>query len=77
MFGSVKKTVFFQHTASHEAIVLENVDTLVVAHGYRSNSSLKDSLSGCNSHIVSICDCVQPRSVEEAVLEGLKVATEI
>jgi len=77
LFGSVENSVFFQHISSHEPLVFEDVGTLVIAHGYFSNSSLMDSLNTYNGHLVSIGDCVQPRSVEEAVLEGLRVATEI
>ena len=77
LFGSVENSVFFQHISSHEPLVFEDVGTLVIAHGYYSNSSLMDSLGLFNGHLIAIGDCVQPRSVEEAVLEGLKVATEI
>ena len=77
LFGSVENSVFFQHISSHEPLVFEDVGTLVVAHGYCSNSSLMDSLNTYNGDLVSIGDCVQPRSVEEAVLEGLRAATEI
>jgi len=77
LFGSVEKTVFFQHTTSHEAIVLENVDTLVVAHGYTSNRRIQDALDGCEVEIIEIGDCLQPRSVEEAVLEGLKAGVSV
>ena len=77
LFGSVENSVFFQHISSHEPIVFEDVGTLVIAHGYCSNSSLMDSLNAYNGHLISIGDCVQPRSAEEAVLEGLRVASEI
>jgi pyruvate/2-oxoglutarate dehydrogenase complex dihydrolipoamide dehydrogenase (E3) component len=77
LFGSVERSVFFQHITSHEPIVFEDVGTLVIAHGYNSNSSLADSLVNCGSQVIRIGDCLQPRSVEEAVFDGLKVATEI
>jgi pyruvate/2-oxoglutarate dehydrogenase complex dihydrolipoamide dehydrogenase (E3) component len=77
LFGSVEKTVFFQHTTSNEAIVLEGVDTLVVAHGYTSNTHLQDAMDGDKVETISIGDCIQPRSVEEAVLEGLKAGVSV
>jgi 2,4-dienoyl-CoA reductase-like NADH-dependent reductase (Old Yellow Enzyme family) len=77
LFGSVERSVFFQHITSHEPIVFEDVGTLVIAHGYNSNSSLADSIVNCDSQVIRIGDCLQPRSVEEAVFDGLKVATEI
>ena len=76
LFGSVDHSVFFQHTTSHEPIVFEDVGTLVIAHGYNSNSELVDSIDS-DAKIIRIGDCLQPRSVEEAVLDGLKAATEI
>jgi len=76
LFGSVDHSVFFQHTTSHEPIVFEDVGTLVIAHGYNSNSGLVDSIDS-NAKIIRIGDCLQPRSVEEAVLDGLKAATGI
>jgi len=76
LFGSVDHSVFFQHTTSHEPIVFEDVGTLVIAHGYNSNSELVDSIDS-DAKIIRIGDCLQPRSVEEAVFDGLKAATEI
>ncbi len=77
VFGTDESLVYFQHITSHEPIVLDNVDTLVVAHGYQGNTALADSLHDFTGRIEHIGDCVQPRSVEEAVLDGLKVATRI
>ncbi len=77
LYGADENTVYFQHIASHEPIVLENVNTLVIAHGYIRNSKLTDALDEYTGHIEHIGDCVQPRSVEEAVLEGLKIAIKL
>lgn len=79
LYGSVGTSIFCQHTASHEAMEFNDIDTLVIAHGYEPNRQLYDSM--VNSHpqlpMVEIGDALQPRSIEEAVLEGLKIGAEI
>lgn len=79
LYGSVASTIFFQHTTSHEAIAMDNVDTLVIAHGYERNHQLYDALmaQGYQGDIVEIGDALQPRSIEEAVLDGLKIGAQI
>jgi 2,4-dienoyl-CoA reductase-like NADH-dependent reductase (Old Yellow Enzyme family) len=79
LYGSVGTSIFCQHTASHEAMEFHDIDTLVIAQGYERNSDLYDAMQTSNPSlpIVEIGDALQPRSIEEAVLDGLKVAAEI
>lgn len=77
LYGTDESSVYFQHIASHEAIVLENVNTLVIAHGYQRNTNLSNLLVDFSGQTEQVGDCVHPRSVEEAVLDGLKVSTRI
>ena len=74
LFGIDGDTVYFQHTLSGEAVVLE-ADTLVLALGHRANEELEAALreSGLPVAVYSIGDCSAPRTAEEAVLEGLRV----
>ena len=74
LYGTSEDAVYFKHTVSHEPIVLAEVDTLVVAQGYQRDAKLFDSLSDFAGQLGQIGDCVQPRTVEEAILEGLTIA---
>ena len=74
LFGADADTVYMQHTASGEPIVFEGVDTLVLAQGHDSVHTLEDELAGLHIEVHMIGDCLTPRTAEEAVFEGLKVA---
>lgn len=73
LFGADDDTVYFQDTLTEEPIVLEGVDTLVLALGHQAESSLEDELDGLGVEVLPIGDCVVPRTAEEAVYEGLQV----
>ena len=85
-FGYDGSAVFLQHTLTEEAVIVEDVAALVLAHGHLPESALLDSLAartdlrsaaGHPIEIHGIGDCLAPRTVEEAVLEGLRVASAI
>jgi 2,4-dienoyl-CoA reductase-like NADH-dependent reductase (Old Yellow Enzyme family) len=77
LFGADGDTVYFQHTTSGEAIICENMNTLVIAQGHQSVVTLEQELAetGIEFHLVG--DCLSPRSAEEAVYEGLMVARSV
>jgi 2,4-dienoyl-CoA reductase-like NADH-dependent reductase (Old Yellow Enzyme family) len=77
LFGVDTDTVYMRHTASGEPIVFEAVDTLVLAQGHESRDELSETLAGLAIETHLIGDCLSPRTAEEAVLEGLKVAAAI
>jgi hypothetical protein len=62
---------------SGEAIVLEGVAGVVLAQGQESRDDLGAELEGLDVELIRIGDCVAPRTVEEAVLEGLEAAVAI
>jgi 2,4-dienoyl-CoA reductase-like NADH-dependent reductase (Old Yellow Enzyme family)/thioredoxin reductase len=74
LYGSDADTVYLQHTAGGEPIILENVDTLVLAQGQEPEATLLSELDGYEGEVMAIGDCVTARTAEEAVLEGLKAA---
>jgi len=74
LFGVDSDTVYMQHTVSGEPIIFEAVDTLVLAQGHESRDELSATLAGLAIETHLIGDCLSPRTAEEAVLEGLKVA---
>ncbi|MEM7225376.1 MAG: FAD-dependent oxidoreductase [Pseudomonadota bacterium] len=77
LYGADADTAYFQDTLSDEAVVLEEMDTLVLALGHQAESTLEQSLTAFDGELRVIGDCLVPRTAEEAVLEGLKVGSEI
>ncbi|MGZ0703547.1 oxidoreductase [Pseudomonas piscis] len=76
LYGCDDNTVYLQHTASGEPMLLENVDSLVLCQGHQPVDDLGEQLKGLVT-FQRIGDCLAPRTVEEAIHEGLKVAWEI
>jgi hypothetical protein len=75
LFGADESTVYFQHATSGEPILMEEVDTLVLSQGHERVHGLADELDGTGIGVHIIGDALTPRSAEEAVLDGLKLAT--
>ena len=73
LYGCDDTTVYLQHTASGEPMLLENVDTLVLCQGHQPVDTLGAELQGLVP-FDRIGDCLAPRTAEEAIYEGLKVA---
>ncbi|MEW6223305.1 MAG: FAD-dependent oxidoreductase [Chloroflexota bacterium] len=88
-FGYDGSAVFLQHTLTEEAVIVEDAAALVLASGCVPEAALLDELSagaaggrlvsaaGRPMEVHGIGDCLAPRTVEEAVLEGLRVATAV
>ncbi len=53
---------------------IEGVDTVVLAMGSRSADALYRALKGAVPSLYAIGDCVAPRGVHQAILEGTRVA---
>ena len=77
LVGVDPDTVYFQHTASDDPILLEKVDTLVLAMGHQSDTQLEIALKSYAGELQVIGDCLAPRTAEEAVYEGLKIGREL
>lgn len=77
LYGIDDDTVYLQHTMSGEPIVLEGIGGVILAHGQEADDVLGAELGGLDVQLVRIGDCVAPRTVEEAVLEGLEAAVAI
>lgn len=77
LYGSDSDSVYLQHVASEEAVVIEKVDTLVLCTGHMSNDELVDSIEDLRLDTRVIGDAAAPRTAEEAIFEGLKAAAEI
>ncbi len=72
LYGADGNTVYFTHTPSREAVIMDDVDTLVLATPNIPNDTLSAALEseGIEHHLIG--DCLTPRTAEEAVYEGLK-----
>ncbi|CAI8929127.1 dimethylglycine catabolism A [Pseudomonas sp. IT-P258] len=76
LYGCDDNTVYLQHTASGEPMLMENIDTLVLCQGHQPVDTLGAELQGL-VEFRRIGDCLAPRTAEEAIYEGLKVAWEL
>ncbi len=77
LFGVDSDTVYLQNTTSGEAILCEGADTLVTALGHQPVTELEAALEDWTGEVHLIGDCLAPRTVEEAVLEGLRAGVAI
>lgn len=85
LYGCDGDTVFMQHSTSEEPIVFEGVDTLVLCYGHKPESELEAALRPLPNgqedaplaELITIGDCMAPRTAEEAVYEGLKAGWHI
>jgi 2,4-dienoyl-CoA reductase-like NADH-dependent reductase (Old Yellow Enzyme family) len=77
LFGIEDRTVYFVHTPSQESLVLEDVDTVVAVYPGEPNDRLATVSRQIGIPTYLIGDALAPRTAEEAVFEGLKIATEI
>lgn len=77
LYGSDSDSVFLQHVSSGEAVVIDKVDTLVLCTGHTPVDELSSALEDLQIETHLIGDAASPRTAEEAVYEGLKVAAEI
>ncbi len=76
-YGFDGETAYFLHTASQEPVVFEEVDTLVVVPPNRSEDSLLQPLAALGIRARLVGDALAPRTAEEAVFDGLNVATSL
>lgn len=77
LFGVDDDTLYLQHTTSGEPVIIEDVSCLVLAQGQAANGALAEELRGVDAELVQIGDCLVPRTVEEAVLDGLEAGAAI
>jgi hypothetical protein len=76
-FGADDDTVYLQHVLTEEPVLVEDVAGLVLACGSSPVNELLETLEAAGVTALGIGDCLAPRTVEEAVLEGLVAASAI
>lgn len=80
LFGADDDAVYLQHVLTKEPVVIEQVSGLVLAEGHEPVDDLLLALAALGPgapEVIGIGDCLAPRSVEEAVLEGLVAASRV
>ncbi len=77
LYGSDANSVYLQHVASGEAVVIDAVDTLVLCTGHSPVTDLADAIEDLSLDVRIIGDAASPRTAEEAIYEGLRAAVEI
>ena len=72
LYGGDGRTAYFIHTPSREAVVMEDVDTIVLNTPNLQEDGLASVLDdlGIDYHVVG--DALSPRTAEEAVYEGMQ-----
>jgi len=73
-FGGLDGQAYFQHMTGGNAIICDDVDSIVSCYAARSNREFDWLEDMGNLEVVKIGDAIAPRTVEEAVLEGLQVS---
>ncbi|MGH3358948.1 MAG: FAD-dependent oxidoreductase, partial [Nocardioidaceae bacterium] len=74
-YGADDDTVYLQHVLTGEPVLVEDVSSLVLAQGHVPVDDLIEQLADYPGEVTAIGDCLAPRTVEEAVLEGLRAGT--
>ena len=74
LFGAVDGSVYFQHLTGGETIVCEEVDSLVCCYAPRANRDCDWIEASGDCEVARIGDAQAPRTVEEAVLDGLRLS---
>jgi len=77
LYGVDGGSAYLQQTVSGAAIMLEDIDSVVLAQGNCPDTQLERELQAWHGRLYRAGDCAAPRSVEEAVLEGLLCANSI
>lgn len=76
-FGADRDTVYLQHVLTDEPVIIDDASALVLSQGHLPVDELATALAGSPFETHMIGDCLAPRTVEEAVLEGLIVANSL
>ena len=71
LYGADGRTAYFIHTAARDAVVFEDVDTLVLSVPNHPVDELEEAVKALGTELHMIGDCLTPRTAEEAVYEGL------
>ena len=71
LYGVDDDTVYLQHVLTEQPMLLEDVGGTVLATGSQPSDQLLRELESSSIPTYGVGDCMAPRTVEEAVLDGL------
>lgn len=69
-YGADGDSAYFLHAASGKPVVIEGVDTVVLASGRAPDSMLEHQVKSLGRPHVTVGDCTIARSAEEAIYDG-------
>jgi len=76
IMGVDADSAYFQHVLTDEPVIIDDVAGLVLSQGHSSVDGLLRELEQRDDlEVHGIGDCLAPRTVEEAVLEALRVSS--
>lgn len=75
--GIFDDSVYLQHVLTGEPVVLDGTTGLVIACGHQPEAELLAELRTTGRAVVGVGDALSPRTVEEAVLEGLRAGVAV
>ena len=75
--GVFDDSVYLQHVLTGEPVILDGTTGLVIACGHEPDATLLDALRTTGRPVVGVGDALAPRTVEEAVLDGLRVGVAV
>jgi hypothetical protein len=77
LYGADDDTAYLQHVLTDEPVLVEGISAVVLAQGQAPDTTLADELAALPAdrrpELHAVGDCVAPRTVEEAILEGMRV----
>jgi 2,4-dienoyl-CoA reductase-like NADH-dependent reductase (Old Yellow Enzyme family) len=76
-YGADDDTVWFQHVLTGEPVPVSPATSLVLSQGHEAVDELSPLLAALGLELHLIGDCLAPRTVEEAVLDGLRVGSAV
>jgi len=77
LYGVDGDSVYFQDTLTQDAMVFDGIESVVLSLGHSASGTLRSQLHGAVFPVLSIGDCVAPRTAEEAVYEGFIAGREV
>lgn len=69
LFGMADRAAYLSNVISGDAVVCEDVDTILTAHAWQPDP-LFDQEPPAGVRLVRVGDCLAPRTAEEAIYEG-------
>ena len=77
VFEILEDSLYVYDTVTWEPRYIRDIDTVVLAAGGMAEDRLYQQLKGQAPEVKAIGDCLQPRDIEMAVVEGHRVAIEL